>query len=130
MESQNKFWAIIELFGHSIIAGEVSKCEIGDFIQVNIPQVGVVPAWSKMLNPKAVYAITPVTEDVARQKAEALKAMPIDKWDTEQLLKNRFSEMEEQGKIKRLEPVEVEEDDFDDDHDDPEEWKDEDLPFD
>lgn len=111
MENETKFWAIIELFGHSVIVGEVSKCEIGDFVQINIPEVGVIPAWSKMVNPKAIYAITPVTEEVARQKAEALKEMPINRWDTETLIKNRFAELEEQGKIKRLEPVEAEEDD-------------------
>lgn len=115
MENQTKFWAIVELFGHTVLAGEVSKCEIGDFVQINVPEVGSIPAWTKMVNPKAIYAINPTTEEVARNKAESLKAMPIERWDTEQLIKNRFAEMEEQGKIKMLEaqPVEeVEEDDI------------------
>lgn len=106
MEDQNKFWAIVELFGHTVIAGEVGKCELGDFIQVNIPAVGAIPAWSKMLNPKAIYGITPVSEDVARQKAEVLKSMPIDRWDTERLIRNRFAEMEQEGKIKMIEQQE------------------------
>ena len=83
MEENNtndKFWAIVELFGHTVLSGEVSKCEIGDFVQINIPEVGDVPAWSKMVNPKAIYGITPTTEEVARAKAETIKAMPINRW--------------------------------------------------
>lgn len=112
MEDQTKFWSIIELFGHTMLAGKISKCEIGDFVQINIPKVGSIPAWSKMVNPKAIYGITPCTEDVAINKAESLKAMPIDRWDTEKLFKERFAELEEQGKIKMLEIQEVEEDDL------------------
>lgn len=99
---EDKFWAIVELFGHTVLAGEVSKCEIGDFVQINIPKAGVLPSWTKMVNPKAIYGITPVTEDVARAKAETIKSMPVDRWDTEELFRNRFSEMEEDGKIKTL----------------------------
>ncbi len=110
MENQDKFWAIVELFGHTVLAGQVSKCEIGDFVQINIPQVDAMPAWSKMVNPKAIYAITPCTEEVARSKAESIKQMPIDRWDTEQLFKNRFAQLEEEGKIKQL--IEEAEEDF------------------
>ena len=106
MENNNtndKFWAIVELFGHTVLAGEVSKCEIGDFVQINIPKVGDVPEWSKMVNPKAIYGITPVTKEVAISKAETIKSMPINRWDTEQLFKNRFDKLAEEGKIQKLE---------------------------
>lgn len=103
-ENSNIFWAIIELFGHNVMAGQVSKCEIGDFIQINVPEVDGIPAWTKMVNPKAIYAITPVTEDVAMDKARYLKSMPIDRWDTETLITNRFREMVNDGKIKELTP--------------------------
>ena len=112
MENQNKFWAIIELFGHTTIAGEVSKCEIGDFIQINIPEIDAIPAWTKMVNPKAIYAITPVSETDAIQKAQSVKEMPVTRWDTEQLIKNRFSEMEQEGKIKRIAVQSKEDDHF------------------
>jgi hypothetical protein len=112
MENQDKFWAIVELFGHTVLAGEISKCEIGDFVQINVPEAKGVPAWSKMVNPKAIYAISPVTEEVARAKAETIKAMPVDQWDTEQLFRNRFNELVEEGKIKRLEEPVAEEDEL------------------
>lgn len=112
MTEQKEFWGIIELFGHTVMAGSISKSEIGDFIQINVPDCGPIPAWSKILNPKAIYALTPTTEEVARQKADELKSMPIHKWDTEQLLKNRFAELEEEGKIKMLEPAKAQVDDW------------------
>lgn len=119
-ENSNIFWAIIELFGHNVMAGQVSKCEIGDFIQINVPEVDGIPAWTKMVNPKAIYAITPVTEDVAMDKAKYLKSMPIDRWDTETLITNRFREMVKDGKIKELKPQSTETDSYldNDEHDD------------
>lgn len=106
---QSKFWAIVELFGHTVLAGEVSKCDIGDFVQLNIPAVGVIPEWTKMINPKAIYAITPCTETDAREKADSLKAMPVTLWDADKMIKARFAEMEEAGKIKVLPVPETEE---------------------
>lgn len=116
-ETNDKFWAIVELFGHTVLAGEVSKCEIGDFVQINIPEVGDVPAWTKMVNPKAIYGITPVTEEVSRAKAETIKQMPVERWDTEQLIKKRFATLADEGKIKLLEE-ESEEGYVEDDNDD------------
>lgn len=112
MENKNKFWGIIELFRHTVLAGEISKCEIGDFIQINIPEIGIIPEWSKMVNPKAIYAITPTSKEVAIAKVEQLKAMPINQWDTEKLLENRLTELEEEGKIKRLQIEQQVEDDL------------------
>lgn len=115
-QTQDKFWAIVELFGHTVIAGEVSKCEIGDFVQINIPKVESVPSWSKMVNPKAIYAITPVSKEVAISKAQTIKSMPIDRWDTEQLFRNRLEQLDKEGKIKMLESKDETEDEFVEDY--------------
>lgn len=102
-QESEQFWAIVELFGHTVLAGQVSKSDIGDFIQINIPKTDPIPAWTKLVNPKSIYSITPTTEDVAIQKAISIKAMPIDKWDTNQLFQNRLSELVDQGVIKQIE---------------------------
>ncbi|MEM6342564.1 MAG: hypothetical protein AAF927_01745 [Bacteroidota bacterium] len=112
MNEKNEFWGIIELFGHTVMAGAISKSEMADFIQINVPECGSIPAWSKLINPKAIYGITPTTEEVARQKAVDLKSMPINRWDTEALLNNRFAELQEAGKIKMLETVSNHADDW------------------
>lgn len=75
-------WAIVELMGHNTIAGEVTPS--GDFpglIQIDVPATGNVPAFSKIVNPSAVYAINPVSEETARIKAESMAAIPIQLYD-------------------------------------------------
>ena len=111
MKEEKDFWAILELFGHTILAGKISKCEIAEFVQINIPETKDIPAWSKMISPKAIYAITPCTEKVAKDKAESLKSMPIDRWDTDQLFKQKFAQLVEDGKIKKIDTQEVQESD-------------------
>ena len=112
-KESNKFWAIVELFGHTVLAGQVSKCDIGDFIQINIPQIGSIPEWTKMVNPKAVYAITPCSEQDAISRATELKSMPISKWDTNQLVKNHLKELEQKGQIKMIESSQGQEIEYD-----------------
>ena len=108
MDNNNdqKFWAIIELFGHTMLAGEVAPSQIADFIQINIPEVTGLPPWSKMMNPKAIYGITPCTEEDAREKAEQLKAKPVDTWSMKEAVKKQIDEMLQGGEIKRIEPEE------------------------
>lgn len=110
MESSNeKMFAIVELFGHTQLAGEISTAPIGDFILVRIPRVGEIPGWSKMINPKAIYAITPCEESDAIAKATELKAMPIDRWSARQLVADHLEKLFEEGSIKKIEPASAEE---------------------
>lgn len=87
----NKFeaWAIIELFGHNKISGRVTETTIGggSFIRVDVPETSKVPAWTRFLNPSAIYAINPVTEEVAVGYAGRLDSRPIDSWDAREVLK-------------------------------------------
>lgn len=75
-----EFWAIIELFGHNTIAGFVTEQSIGGgaFIRVDVPAVDEEhPAFTKFYGDKAVYAITPCTEEVARIAARKLRVRPV-----------------------------------------------------
>lgn len=75
-----EFWAIIELFGHNTIAGFVTEQSIGGgaFIRVDVPAVDEEhPAFSKFYGDKAVYAISPCSEEVARHAAMKLRVRPI-----------------------------------------------------
>lgn len=71
-------WCIVELFGHQRIAGLVTEQTIGgcNFVRVDVPAIGDVPAYTKLLGQGAIYAINPVSETVAsthRSHAEALR---------------------------------------------------------
>ncbi|BET67188.1 hypothetical protein ASA1KI_21060 [Opitutales bacterium ASA1] len=58
-------WAKVELFGHVTLVGRVTKAPIGDFLRIDVPKPDGTTAWTKLVNPKAVYAVTPITRDLA-----------------------------------------------------------------
>lgn len=77
-----KQWAIIELFGHTTLAGFVQPdADFPTLIRLDVPETPSVPAWTKLIGPNAVYAMTPVSEETARLKAESLEAVPINVYD-------------------------------------------------
>lgn len=86
----NKFeaWALLELFGHNRIAGKVTEQTIGggSFIRVDVPDTTESKGFTRLLNPSAIYAINPVTEEVARGLAESIKSKPITAWDARDVL--------------------------------------------
>lgn len=89
-----QLWAIIELFGHQVIAGAVTKVEPfgAPMVQVDVPATDSQPAFSKLLNPSAIYGITYVTEEVSRSAANEARHKPVQVYvpaieDIESLIK-------------------------------------------
>lgn len=82
-------FAIVELFGHNKIAGRVTEQSIGvaTFIRVDVPDTTTQPKFSRLLNPSAIYAINPVTEEVATAMAENIAVKPIESWDIREMQK-------------------------------------------
>lgn len=84
MSEESKFecWCICELFGHSTIAGFVTEQEIGgdSFIRIDVPESDGQETFTKFYGPKAIYAITPTTEEIARQAAKSLHVRPVNLW--------------------------------------------------
>lgn len=89
-------WCIIGLFGHQKLAGRVSELNLGggNFLQVDVPETSHNPAFTRIINPSAVYDINPVTEEVARAYAQNLQVKPIESWDI-----HKFMEKVEQRKL-------------------------------
>lgn len=81
-------FAVVELFGHNKMAGRVTEQTIGvaSFIRVDVPETDTQPAYSRLLNPSAIYAINPVTEEVAKHMACQIQSRPIETWDARQML--------------------------------------------
>lgn len=81
-------WAIIELFGHNLIAGYVTEQIIAGtaFVRVDVPtapdkSIVCIPSFfTKIFGPAAIYAITPTNEDTARQAAANLDVRPVSPW--------------------------------------------------
>lgn len=83
--NENKFElsAIVELFGHTRMAGKVTEQTIGSasFIRIDVPDTKTNPSFTRIVNPSAVYAINPVTEEVMLDMAERISERPIESWD-------------------------------------------------
>ena len=73
-------WAIVEIFGHERLAGEVSEARIGGcaFVRVDVPAIGTQPAFTRLYGEKAIYSITPVEESLARRAAEGMQVRPVN----------------------------------------------------
>lgn len=73
-------WGIIELFGHTTIAGAVSEMTFGGgtFTRVDVPEVdGAHPAFTKLVGPAAIYGMTFVDEATAREAAASLRTPAV-----------------------------------------------------
>jgi hypothetical protein len=89
MEKKFETPAIIELFGHTRMAGMISEQAIGGstFIRVDVPETESQPGFSRMLNPSAIYAINPVTDEVMTEMAKGFSVKPIQAWDIREMIK-------------------------------------------
>lgn len=82
-------WALIELMGRQRIAGRVTEKTIAGagFLQVDVPETKANPAFTRLIAPGSLYAINPVTEEVARFYAENLNVKPIESWDIQAFIR-------------------------------------------
>jgi hypothetical protein len=78
-EQSAQLWAVIELFGHQVIAGAVSKVEPfgSPMVQVDVPATDSQPAFTRQFNPSAIYGITYVSEAVALSAAREVQHKPV-----------------------------------------------------
>lgn len=72
-------YCIVELFGHQKIAGKVTEQAIGGqgFIRVDVPATKQYPAFTRFFGHGAIYAMTPVSEEIAMRAAERLYVEPV-----------------------------------------------------
>ncbi len=101
MSEQFKTWALVELFGHTRIAGLVSEQNIagGAMLRIDVPATEVNPAFTRLVNVSAIYAINPITIETALMLAEQITSKPIEAWDIQHYVK--------QAQLKLKENVEI-----------------------
>jgi hypothetical protein len=96
MDTTEKFeaWAIIELFGHNQIAGKCTEQNIAgtNMLRVDVPETETHPTFTRFLGSGSIYAINPVTEEIARHWANSLQVSPVNAWDIRQYMeKNKLA---------------------------------------
>jgi|SRR5579859_6702 len=72
-------WAIVEIMGHKVVAGYVTKDEMfgQPMLRIDVPETSVYPAFTQHYGVQAIYCMTYVSEEVARRAAEANKNNPV-----------------------------------------------------
>lgn len=87
-EGQPQFdeWAIVELFGHQKIAGHVTQAPIGDMLRVDVHESEDSILYTRFINPKAIYAINPVSSEVAILVGKQFAQPPVSRWDLQDIL--------------------------------------------
>lgn len=82
-------WAIVDVMGHQRFVGRVTEQVVAGqgFVRVDIPATDKVGAWSKLIGTASIYAITPVSEEIARGMAEERNQVPISRFDLPESLR-------------------------------------------
>jgi len=90
-------WAILELMGHRRLAGLIREQTIGSasFIRIDVFVNGDQAIATQFYNPDAVYCMTPVSEDLARQVAKRDQPEPVSRWELPDEEKLPISPLEE-----------------------------------
>lgn len=81
-------YALVELFGHQRMAGKVTEQTIGNsaFIRVDVPETTSQPAFTRLLNPSAIYAINPITQEAMEELARNLDKAPLQAWEIREVV--------------------------------------------
>jgi hypothetical protein len=83
-----EMWAVVELFGHTKLSGKCTEQNVAgaNMLRVDVPTTENTPAFTRLLNHAAIYAINPCTEEIARHLAVRFQAKPIDVYDIRSFL--------------------------------------------
>ena len=75
-------WAIVEIFGHQVIAGKVTGAVIGGqgFVRIDVPAVGDQEGFTKFYGTGAIYSISPVDEETCKSAVAGLHPKPVEVW--------------------------------------------------
>ncbi len=78
-EVQKGTWVILELFGHKVVAGYLTRDETlgAPLLRLDVPKTSRFPAFTRHYHPNAVYSISYVGEEAAAYTAESISENPI-----------------------------------------------------
>jgi len=75
-------WAIVELFGHQRFAGRVTEARFpAGHLQLDIPATDGHAPVTQIINPSALYRMTPTTEVIAKAVAAQCRPAPVQRWE-------------------------------------------------
>jgi hypothetical protein len=82
IEEQSEYlaqWGIVELMGHKVVAGKISKSELfgKPMLRVDVPATKTFPEFTQMYGEAAIYCLTFTSEEVANRTAESCRINPV-----------------------------------------------------
>lgn len=86
-------WAIVDVMGHQRFIGRVSEQVVAGqgFVRIDVPETPRQKPWTKLVGTASIYAITPITEEIARAMAAEAQVRPINVFDLPEDFKPRLS---------------------------------------
>jgi len=87
MNEGEGFFALVEMFGHQKMVGLVRETKIAGagFLQVDSLDENGKFAFSRYLGPSAIYAINPISKEMAEALAKTYQPIPVHEFDVPQL---------------------------------------------
>jgi hypothetical protein len=78
-EQTNTQFGIVELMGHKVVAGAISKDEMlgKPMLRVDVPATSAFPGFTQFYGEAAIYCVTFTSEEVANRVAEQNKTNPV-----------------------------------------------------
>ena len=75
-------WCVVELFGRQKFAGRVTEARFpAGHLQLDIPATDGHGPVTQIINPSALYRMTPTTEAIARAVAAQCRPAPVQRWE-------------------------------------------------
>ena len=80
-------WSIVDVMGHQRYIGRTTEQVVAGcgFIRVDVPETEHTQAFTKLIGTSSIYAISPVSEAVARTMVSQRKQTPIASYDLPRL---------------------------------------------
>lgn len=88
-------WAIVELMGHKVVAGLVSKSEMlgKPMLRVDVPVTSAYPEFTQFYGDSSIYCVTFVSEQVAKLTAEQSKVNPVSVYVPDLISRQKHNEV-------------------------------------
>lgn len=103
---ETKEWGIVELMGHKVVAGLISKSEMlgKPLLRVDVPETSAFPAFTQFYGESAIYCVTFASEEVAKLTAESVKLNPVSVYVPDLITKQQHTKVVDNYKqeIERL----------------------------
>jgi hypothetical protein len=95
LNETTKTWGIVELMGHKVVAGLVSKSEMigAPLVRVDVPATSAFGEFTQFYGTSAIYCVTFVSEEVARLTAEQTKVNPVSVYVPELITREKLDEV-------------------------------------